>query len=137
MGSSEASQLKFSPSIRQKTLAALLRLHFALDLGRTLSTKSFPLSLPKLVKLLSTEADPGVSFQLLRLIKTLLSVSCRIILAADRQERVHQIQSEDERLYLIEAAIGQGKRPDTGSQVKLAVLKTLQELVHGASRHSA
>ncbi len=68
-----------SSAVRQQTLEALAALHLYLttrdeDLWSIVGPKSFPLSMSKLVKLLSVEGDEAVLAVLLRTIREVLTV---------------------------------------------------------------
>ena len=72
-----------SAMIRQKTLKALKTLYFPheTDLSRTVGPRTgSPLSMAKMVKMISKEKDSGVVSVLLRLVKVVITVSLLRIL---------------------------------------------------------
>ncbi|RSH90039.1 hypothetical protein EHS25_001372 [Saitozyma podzolica] len=73
-------------AIRQRTLQALVALH----LLPGVQVQSFPLSMSRIIKYLDAESDASVLAVLLRLIGRLIKTG------------VHPIQTEDERVYLVE-----------------------------------
>lgn len=125
--------------VRHNTLSALAALFFPTKDGaqglngrNKVEHPSFPLNMAKLAKLLDKETEAGPAAVVLRLMRTLIAVSStRGKGSADKEEKLHEVRTSEEGVFLVETVIAQTKRADAGSQLSLDALKVLQVLAQG------
>ncbi|GFZ48929.1 hypothetical protein JCM24511_06678 [Saitozyma sp. JCM 24511] len=104
-------------AIRQRTLQALVALHLSPG------AQPFPLSMSRIIKYLGAESDASVLAALLRLIGRLIKTG------------VHPIQTEDERVYLVERIIESARLNNVSPDRQLALdyIRLLGQILEAAS----
>lgn len=121
-------------AIRQRTLQALVALHLSPG------AQPFPLSMSRIIKYLGAESDASVLAALLRLIGRLIKVIPPLwpsfgAETDDRQTGVHPIQTEDERVYLVERIIESARLNNVSPDRQLALdyIRLLGQILEAAS----
>ncbi|WWC58926.1 uncharacterized protein I303_101471 [Kwoniella dejecticola CBS 10117] len=107
-----------SPAVRQRTFEALLTLHRLAQ-----ANEPFPLSINKLLRSLQQENDQTVLAVILRLVRHVL------------ESGAHHVESDEERLYIIDKCLEAARRSEIAYQGQIAVelVRTIGAVLEGES----
>ena len=129
------------PLIRRRSLQALEALHLDASpssepsMSKTIGSKSFPLDMGRLCRMLRRERDPSVQRILIELIQTLIEVCSSCVdlsqeTSPSLQTGIHRVKDEEELQYLIEEVKKVSHALD--EQIASVVTKCLCQIVRDA-----